>query len=483
MKTRIVFLSLSLSFIFIFSLGAVQPAPQAAAIPPETASLAPASVPNLPLGDRIWNVRYIDGLNASLNIGAEPSLAFDPLAQLPYISYYNNTVQKLVLGRPVITPYPTESCAFGAWWCPVVDTAVNAGLGSSLAIHDQVSTPGGKLGISYYDAANKRLKFMQWACSPGCGWTTYLFPSGTATSDSGRYSSLKYNSLGEPQIAYTSTSGPGSPTSAMMFCTWVGSSGNTAGAFNCEAVENRNIENCCTNPSLALDPISDAPSIAYYDGQFGNLRYVQRVGNGVGDCTDKDWYCYWLDFTGDVGKYPSLDIIQKKDGSVRTGIAYYDATNGTLKYARPVAGTGNCSEPIGGKYYWQCDTIDTIGTGIPGSPLSLVLDKDANPYIAYQDFSGVRKTLKIARVAGTVGLMEGNCGPVTPILHLYRCDTLDPGGTGSSANSDAGYFPSIKRSPTGLLYIAYKEYITTSTSGSLKLAYQSFGTYVPLNRK
>jgi hypothetical protein len=464
-----------ISLLLIASLVLNLPDARAAAIPAN-----PASLPNLPGGDRIWNLSYIDGLDNALNKGTEPSLAFDPVTNTPYISYYNNTTQDLVLGRWVGSG---GNCAYGAWWCPLADETGDVGLGSSLAIHDEVSTPGGKLGISYYDATNKRLKFAQWACTPTCNWTFYLFPSGSGTFDSGRYSSLKYNSLGEPQIAYTyNSTEPGNPWSAMKFCKWVGTGGDTAGgAFSCEYVEQLAVLNCCTNPSLALDPTNDIPSIAYYDGQFGNLRYAERGTSGGGDCTDTDWFCYWIDFTGDVGKYPSLDMVLTKGGGVKMGIAYYDATNGNLKYAYPIGGTGNCGPLMGGKYYWQCDTVDSMGFGIPGPALSLTLDDNNNATIAYQDIGAPHAALNIARVPGTVGLLDGNCGPVVGVLHTFRCDVLDPGAHGASGNSNDGFFPSIGRSPAGLIYVAYKENI--DTSGSLKLAYQSFGIYLPIVRR
>jgi hypothetical protein len=478
MKSRTVVIGLILALIILGS-GMAPMRTQASFIAPIAGSHSQISTQNTLSVDNYWNLLYIDGLQPNKSIGSEPSIAFDLIANLPYISYYNNETQELVLGRRVGAG---GNCAYGAWWCPVVDTEGDVGLGSSLAIHDQVSTAGGKLGISYYDATNKRLKFAQWACNPGCTWTTYNFPSGTATFDSGRYSSLKYNSLGEPQIAYTyNSTTPGSPWSAMKFCKWVGSGGDTAGgAFSCEYVEQLPVLNCCTNPSLALDPITDIPHIAYYDGQFTNLRYVHRGANGAGDCSDTDWFCYWIDYTGDVGKYPSLDIIQKKDGSVRMGIAYYDATNGKLKYAHPVAG-GNCGPLIGGSYYWQCDTVDTMGLGVPQPSVSLVMDDQASPYIAYQDFGAVHMALKIARLPGTVGLLDGNCGPVIGVLHTYQCDVIDPGGHGGTGTSNEGYFPSITRNSAGLIYIAYKEY--ENLTGTLKLAYQSLRIFLPFTRK
>ena len=468
MKSKTFVTSLIFSLILVLGLGMA---------PIQASALAPDTPQKAPTPSSKWNLLYIDGLLTNASKGTEPSIAFDQVTNTPYISYYNNNTHNLILGRPLTSP-GLSNCAFGDWWCPVVDQTSDVGLGSSLAIHDQVSTVGGKLGISYYDATNKRLKFAQWACNRGCTWTIYSFPSGTSTFDSGRYSSLKYNSLGQPQIAYTyNSTEPGNPWSAMKFCKWVGSGGDTAGgAFSCEYVEQLPVLNCCTNPSLALDPVNDNPRIAYYDGQFSNLRYAQGGANGGGDCSDKDWYCDWIDFTGDVGKYPSLDFVHYNNSNY-WGIAYYDATNGKLKYAYPVPATGNCGPLIVGHYYWKCDTIDNMGTGITLPSISLILDPQANPIIAYQDFGAATTDLKIARIPGTLGLLDGNCGPVTGVLHPYRCDVVDPGGHGGSGTSDDGYAPSITRSASRLIYIAYKE--VDGLTGTLKLAYQTYGTYLP----
>ena len=370
------------------------------------------------------------------------------------------------------------NCGGGKWWCPNVDVAGDVGQGSSLAIHDKVSTVGGKLGISYYDATNKRLKFAQWGCTKlACTWSFYNFQSGDTQFDSGRYSSLKYNSKGEPQIAfYFNWNKPG-PMSALEFCKWVGINGNEAsGAFNCINVEEVNVLNSALYPSLALDP-DDNPRIAYYDGVFKNLRYAQEGANTLGTCFDKNWFCDWIDFTGDVGKYPSLDIV-RVNGTTRTGIAYYDATNGKLKYAWPTSFNANCGPLILGKHYWKCDTVNTMGVGITLPAVSLTLDEKANPYIAYQDYSAEINVLKLARNAGSLGLLVGNCGEGTGVLGPYQCDVIDTGGH-FGADTNDGFFPSIARSSSGLINIAYKEYDYFYESGTLKLAYQNFTTFLP----
>jgi len=74
-----------------------------------------------------------------------------------------------------------------------------------------------------------------------------------------------------------------------------------------------------------------------------------------------------VDSNGDVGRYTSLVV----DPSDNTHIAYYDKTNGALKYAH-----WNGSS-------WQTRTIDSAGD--VGQYTSLVLDSSGNPHISYYD--------------------------------------------------------------------------------------------------
>ena len=481
MNSKTLCTTLILLLVIILGLGFTQSPTQAAVLDRLIVGNSPDEPQTPQAGTPKWNLLYIDGLQNEVNIGSDASLAFDLTSNTPYISYYNHKTANLMLASPVSSG---ANCGDGKWWCRAVDTGGDVGLGSSLAIHDKVSTTGGKLGISYYDATNKRLRFAQWSCGGmgGCNWGFYNFFSGDAYLDPGRYSSLKYNSQGEPQIAYFMTWNlPYNPSSYVKFCKWVGSGGNDAnGAFTCTDVARSSVLNYGLYPSLALDP-NDHPRIAYYDGQFGNLSYAQEGANGSGDCYSDDWWCDWIDFTGDVGKYPSMDIVQV-NGSTEIHIAYYDASNGKLKHAWMTPFNSNCGPLIGSLYLWKCDTVDTMGVGINWPAISLTLDENANPYIAYQDYNDETNDLKLARRPGTLGLLIGNCGEVPGLIGPYQCDEIDPGGHGG-ANTNDGFFPSIARNSFGLINIAYKEYDYFYESGSLKLAYQNFATFLPLVAK
>lgn len=113
--------------------------------------------------------------------------------------------------------------------------------------------------------------------------------------------------------------------------------------------------------SLAFDS-TGKPHIAYYDQTNGDLKYASWNG------------ATWIIETADglaglnVGTHASLAI----DGSDRPHISYYDQTNADLKYCRKNAGV------------WTAETVDSA---IPprGWFTSIALDAAGNPRISYQD--------------------------------------------------------------------------------------------------
>ncbi|RMF17250.1 MAG: hypothetical protein D6761_04675 [Candidatus Dadabacteria bacterium] len=74
---------------------------------------------------------------------------------------------------------------------------------------------------------------------------------------------------------------------------------------------------------LAIDPIDGQPAVAYYVREPGDLRYA-KLEPGTGQ-----WVIEDVDTDGDVGGYPQLEFTQ----TGRPHIAYYDFTNGRIKYA------------------------------------------------------------------------------------------------------------------------------------------------------
>lgn len=117
--------------------------------------------------------------------------------------------------------------------------------------------------------------------------------------------------------------------------------------------------------SLDYDP-DDAANIAYYAN--GSLGYT-RIDNGVATSEI-------VDDEGDVGRYARLVAFQ--DGGIH--VAYYDATNGNLKYAFRFPGGG-----------WNKTIVDSgfVDLQTPnrdvGRYCSIALDDGGQPSIAYYD--------------------------------------------------------------------------------------------------
>jgi hypothetical protein len=130
---------------------------------------------------------------------------------------------------------------------------------------------------------------------------------------------------------------------------------------------------------LAILP-NGQPAIAYWDGTDGALRYAERNAGGT-------WTDVLVDGDGDgastdVGRFPSIAVI---DG--QPAIAYHDETDGSLRYAaRSAGGT------------WSDQLVDDNGSGAStdvGENASLIARANGLPAIAYQD--STNQDLRYAR--------------------------------------------------------------------------------------
>ena len=423
-----------------------------------------------------------------------------------YISYYDATHGNLKLAYEVLPG--TGNCPGNAdWKCDTVDSGFifmgdshDVGQYSSIDVIDDTTTwvlPQGdlnlapilyhyaKIGISYYDDTDNALKFALWSCesSNSCSWaiTEIDDDTGTFPDSIGQYSSFHFGSDDTPVIyyrQYNSLSSSGKVRQAYLTGTF---SGHCGAGWHCETVAQSLMVT-----AYGTHISADGNSVAYYDGGSDQLMLATPSGTGYGSgCGITNyWNCVVIDnggLFGDVGKFVSLHA---GDASHPTQMAYYDAVKGKVKYAVGTTGTGNCTNNN-----FNCFAVDTIGTTtLPGNiGLSLTMDLEGAPIIAYQDFSDEQgpAALKIARPAGVYGNVAGNCGEVPPgpgnLFLFWQCKFLDAGQYSEMAD-----YAAVSVSPAGLATVAYYEFATLgdySEVGRLKVAQQHFTVQLPLIMK
>lgn len=134
--------------------------------------------------------------------------------------------------------------------------------------------------------------------------------------------------------------------------------------------------------SLALDPNTSYPKIAYYDNTSDDLKYAEW------NPTTQLWETATIDSTGNVGQYAWLDL----DSQGRPRIAYYDATGGDTKYA-------SCDTGCTSSTNWTLQ-VAVAGTAA-GQGISLKLTSAGEPMIAYHDHGA--GDLKFVQGSGTTG--------------------------------------------------------------------------------
>jgi hypothetical protein len=112
-------------------------------------------------------------------------------------------------------------------------------------------------------------------------------------------------------------------------------------------------------PSLAIDPDTDYPAIAYYDPAAGDLIYAEWDGT--------QWVLTPVDTAGNTGLYPSL-AFDPADGN--PAIAYHDLSDGDLRFAWHDGASWNSQVVVDGTFevptgYTPSLAFNDFGTGFP----------------------------------------------------------------------------------------------------------------------
>ncbi len=252
-----------------------------------------------------------------------------------------------------------------AWSVEIVDSAGDVGSDSSLALDDN-----GVPHIAYYDFSNGDLKYAhhqivngaQWSASDGV-WDIQVVDG---DGDVGGYVSLILDSAGHPRVAYHDwTEGD------LKYAAWTDSGWDVSIVANAGDVG--------AFISLALDALS-APTISFQNISTGDLVLAKRQGD--------IWSEQMVDRIGNVGEATTLVL----DAGWKPHITYYDTFHHDLKYAWWTGGawvrmTVDDGSAAGG-----------IVADDVGSESALALDLSGRPHIAYLDASN--SVLKYARWAG-----------------------------------------------------------------------------------
>ena len=430
-----------------------------------------------------WSIEHVDWYPGA-GVGTNVSIAHHPTTGIAYISYYDYLNNELWLAHEV-EPGTGNCHNNDDWHCELIDSDGDVGKYNSI---DVIRVPADlpvpaytKIGISYYDATNGALKYASYRSFPVPGsWTIYQVDMRVFVNHEtrGTFSSMKFNADRLPVIAYHAMSDSIIEYGSVKIASYVASGGSDCNSVDgdhwiCETIDRiDSVDELDHGTYPSLDFTWDGQvQVAFYNSQKGSLDFAWYSGFG-GDCSNSEWNCVTIDDGIDRGEYVSL---HSKDSSTdKTQMAYYNASSGMLRYAELVGSGGNCTSAA-----YDCYNVDEIGTPIGDIDISLDVDSQGYPIIAYTDASEdlAPLGLNIARPALAYGEETGNCGTRPGDLFYYWiCKSLDNG----AAYADEARFVAVSISPAGLATVAYSEYNSYDDETYLKVAQQHFMTYLPL---
>jgi hypothetical protein len=322
----------------------------------------------------------------------------------PFLGSMLMTVLLLVsAGSDLAESAPWGPASTLPWIAEEVDSGGQVGTYVSVAIDPE----SGATYISYFDTANDDLRVARYVgsggnCGPANAWTCEVVD---ASVQGGQYSSIAVDpSTGLPSVAYHEAT-EGALKYAAYACD--GSCGWVVHTIDPK------IDSYVNGQYASLAYYLDAPHIAYTrSGIPGDSLWLAHYTGANGNCgpNGDTWWCYEIDTPADIVQYTSLSTAGG-DGPLR--IAYYAAGTGLQLATLVSEGNGNC----GPDDSWLCAWID-LGAEA-GRYASLAASPTAEPHIAYYD--GANGELRLAIYVQ----WGGNCGPDGD----WQCDTIDSMGT------------------------------------------------------
>ncbi len=259
------------------------------------------------------------------------------------------------------------------WNLTIVDNSPGVGEYAALAL-DSNNRPR----ISYYDAANRSLKF---AYFDGFSWTTQTVdtpalaavdlsperlhrmnpgkldfqPMANPEGAVGLYTSIAIDNNNEVHITYydTTYADPNDEPGALRYAHWNG----VTWQFG-EMIDARTPVGSYN--SVAIAPNTQRPCVSYLWEKYDDLAYACREADG-------SWRRETIDAAGNQGAFTSLAF----DSNSIAHVSYYDFGNDNLKYAKNKS-TG-----------WEVTTLDTDGD--TGLYTSIAIHSDNRVYISYID--------------------------------------------------------------------------------------------------